>query len=701
MSEIPVALRVIALGACAALMVGCGDKTACTGIISPIRTLSATPASLELEVGGTASVGAAFSSSCAADNPTVQWTSSDTTVVRVVTNVSGSATVTALRPGPASVNASAIGPSTTSVPVTVREPVVQGITLSNATLRTRERKSVTLSATVASTGQLTRRVTFTSLSPAIATVTAIDSVSATISAMAIGTTTITVVSVGDPTKTATATITVDEALVSTVTLGGVTVPDSLLLGGTRQLTATARDSGGVELTGRAVTWASLSPTVISVTATGELRALRAGSAQISATVPIGDSSGTRAATATVGVYGTLQVVVAPRTASLEEGKTLALTATVTGTTGIPRTVQWESSVPARATVSSAGVVTAVSANATPVVIRARATAISDVVDSSVVTVITSSTPTTLALSVRNDTLSPLGTRTLTATVRDQRGVLLTGAPLSWRSLNPTLATVTSAGVVSAVANGTARIVVSSPITAVDSLRDTATFVIVAPCGRIRAVPLGSTYSGRFDASSCRSFLGFPGMVDQFSVTSTTQSYYAVSLTPSFAGTLVPLNIGSGFYGLPATADATTAGLVVTKPGTFGIMVASQTAAPGTYTVSTTLNPDARQNCLTTESTRGVSFLTALIPTCRQRDIRMLPQMSTGGRIIVTARSQSFPARIDLLDFSTGATLATAQGIAAGSTATINFLSTTSRFVQVRVIGGPSVNDYITITIDDQ
>ena len=700
MSEIPVALRVIALGACAALMVGCGDKTACTGIISPIRTLSATPASLELEVGGTASVGAAFSSSCAADNPTVQWTSSDTTVVRVVTNVSGSATVTALRPGPASVNASAIGPSTTSVPVTVREPVVQGITLSNATLRTRERKSVTLSATVASTGQLTRRVTFTSLSPAIATVTAIDSVSATISAIAIGTTTITVASVGDPSKTATATITVDQALVSTVTLGGVTAPDSLLIGATRQLTATARDSGGVELTGRAVTWASLAPAVISVTATGELRALTAGSAQITATVPIGDSSGTRAATATVGVYGTLQVVVAPRTASLEEGKTLALTATVTGTTGIPRTVQWESSVPTRASVSSSGVVTALSANAAPVVIRARATAISGVVDSSVVTVITSSTPTTLALSVRNDTLSPLGTRTLTATVRDQRGVLLTGAPLSWRTLNPTLATVTSAGVVSAVANGTARIVVSSPITAVDSLRDTATFVIVAPCSRIRAVPLGSTYSGRFDASSCRNFLGFTGMIDQFSVSATTQSYYAVSLTPTFVATLVPLNIGSGFYGLPG-GDTTMTGLVVTKPGTFGFMVRSTTTTPATYTVSTTLNPDARQNCLTTEATRGVSFLTALIPTCRQRDIRILPQMSTGGRIIITARSQSFPARIDLLDFSTGATLATAQGIAAGSTATINFLSTTSRFVQVRVIGGPSVNDYITITIDDQ
>jgi uncharacterized protein YjdB len=692
---------VLALAAGAVFLSGCGEETTCTGIINPVRTLSATPASLELDVGATASVGATFSSSCADDNPAVLWTSSDTTVVRVVSTASGSVTVTAVRPGPATLNATAVGPSSTSVPVTVRTPVVQAITLSSNTLRVRERRTVTLTATVASTGLLSRQVTFASQAPGVATIAPIDSVSATITGVAVGVTTITVTSVSDPTKTATATLAVDAALVATVTIGGLTLPDSLLLGTTRQLTATVRDSLGVELAPRTATWASLSPSVLSVTPNGELRAVSAGVAQVTATVPIGDSSGTRVATAAVGVYGALQVVVSPRAASVQEGQTVALAATVTGTAGIPRTVTWESSVPSRATVSSTGVVTGVTANATPVVIRARSTAVPDVVDSASITVISSSVPTALTVAPRTDTLSPQGTRTLTAIVRDQRGVVLPGVGVSWRALNPTLATVSGAGVVTAVANGTAQIVVSALRAGTDSLRDTATFQIVAPCTRVRTVALGTTYTGTFDASSCRAFLGFPGNLDQFSVTSATQAYYAVALTPTLAGSLVPLNIGSAFFGLPAAANATTSGLVVTKPGTFGLMVASQAALPGTYVVSTTLNPDARQNCLTTESTRGVSFQTALIPTCRQRDIRILPQLGALRRVIVTARAPSFAARIELLDFSTGATLATAQAAATGGTATINYLSLTSRFVVVRVIASASVNDYVTITIDDQ
>ncbi len=699
MFDLSMARSVCVLGAGAIFLVGCAEEKACTGIIAPTRALSAAPASLELDVGGSASVGATFSSSCSDDNPAVQFTSSDTSIVRVVANAAGGAVVTALRPGPAFISLSAIGPSTTSVPVTVRAPVVQSIALSNAAVRVRERQTATLTATVASTGLLTRRVIFTSLTPEIATVTAIDSVSATITGVSTGATTISVLSVADSTKTATATITVDAALVATVTLGGVTTPDSLLLTGTRQLTATSRDPGGVELTGRTVTWTSSAPTVITVSATGALRALTTGSAQISATVPIGDSSGTRAATATIAVFGTLQVAVTPRTATVQVGQTVALSATVTGTAGIPRAVQWESSAPAQATVSSTGVVTAVASNAAPVVIRARSTAIATALDSSIVTVSSSSVPTTLMVSPRLDTLSPLGARTLSATVRDQRGVVLP-ATISWRALNPTLATVNNSGVVTAVANGTARIVASSLIAGTDSLRDTATFQIVAPCSRIRVVTLGTTVAGSFDASSCRNFLGFTGALDQYSLANATQAYYTVTLTPTFRGSLVPLNIGSGFYGLP-TSDTTVAGMVVTKPGAYGFMVNSNVTAPATYTVSTTLNPDARQNCFTTDATRGVSFQTALVPTCRQRDIRILPQLSVLGRIIVTARAQSFPARIDLVDFNTGATLATSTAGVSGGTATINYIGSSSRFVLVRVIGGASVNDTVAIVIDDQ
>ena len=417
-------------------------------------------------------------------------------------------------------------------------------------------------------------------------------------------------------------------------------------------------------------------------------------------MPIGDGTGTRTASVTVKVYGTLVVVVSPRTTSVPEGQTVQLTAVVTGTTGISRVVQWETGNASRATVSATGVVSGLTAG-TPVAIRARSIAVPGAVDSTAVTVLTRSVPTAISLTPRNDTLFPLGTRTLTASVLDQRGSVIAGAPVIWRSLTPAVARVSATGIVTADSQGVARILARTPTTiGTDSLSDTTTILIVAPCSLVRPIQFGTTYNGTFDVSSCRNYLGFTGALDQFSVTAAQQTYYSIRLTPSFVGSLVPLNVGAGLYGILPT-DTTVQALGVIRPGTFGFMVASTTTAPGTYVVSTTLNPDARLSCVVTDVTRGVDFQTALTPNCQQRDIRILPALDPNGRITVTARSQSFPVRIELRAFSNNAVLGTSTATFTGGTATINYTTTTFRFVYVRVFGPPSANDYITITIDNQ
>ncbi len=71
---------------------------------------------------------------------------------------------------------------------------------------------------------------------------------------------------------------------------------SLTLGGTQQFTATLKDAAGNVLTGRTVTWSSSAPTVASVTATGLVAGLLAGSATIMATSE--GQSGTAAVTVT-------------------------------------------------------------------------------------------------------------------------------------------------------------------------------------------------------------------------------------------------------------------------------------------------------------------------------------------------------------------------------------------------------------------
>jgi len=67
-----------------------------------------------------------------------------------------------------------------------------------------------------------------------------------------------------------------------------------------------------------------------------------------------------------------------------------------------------------------------------------------------------SVPTTIVLSASTVSLNAIGaSQPLTATVRDQNGKAITNAVVTWSSSNTAVATVSSTGLVTAVANGTA------------------------------------------------------------------------------------------------------------------------------------------------------------------------------------------------------------------------------------------------------
>jgi formylglycine-generating enzyme required for sulfatase activity len=72
------------------------------------------------------------------------------------------------------------------------------------------------------------------------------------------------------------------------------------------------------------------------------------------------------------------------------------------------------------------------------------------------------TPATVEVEPSNPTLDALGaTVALSATVRDASGQVISGAPVSWSSSDPDVATVSSSGQVVANANGSASIVATS------------------------------------------------------------------------------------------------------------------------------------------------------------------------------------------------------------------------------------------------
>src|SRR6059036_154790 len=158
----------------------------------------------------------------------------------------------------------------------------------------------------------------------------------------------------DPPGTATAPET--NVPVASVTVSPASA--SILVGATVQLFAVTKDSAGNTLTGQSVAWASGDTAVATVSASGLVTGVAAGSASITAT------SGGQSATATVTVSNVpvasvASVVISPATATLLLGASLQLSATLKDGAGnvlSGRTVTWASGNPMVASVSASGLV---------------------------------------------------------------------------------------------------------------------------------------------------------------------------------------------------------------------------------------------------------------------------------------------------------------------------------------------------------
>jgi len=149
----------------------------------------------------------------------------------------------------------------------------------------------------------------------------------------------------------------------------VTGPDSIAVRDTVTYAATALDSVGEPLRGRAVTWHSTDGAVLASLGDGGVSGVTDGTAQIEATV--GDEVGR--ASIRVWPASVASVVVAPATASVALYRSLTLTATVKDRHGVvlaDRVVSWSSADGSVLTVA-AGAVTTVAPGETDVVAEAE------------------------------------------------------------------------------------------------------------------------------------------------------------------------------------------------------------------------------------------------------------------------------------------------------------------------------------------
>src|SRR2546428_7839658 len=374
---------------------------------------------------------------------TVTWASSSSAVATIST----SGLVTGVAVGAATITATSEGKSGAAT-VTVTNPPVASVTVSPAAPNLYVGGAAQLTATpkdAAGNPLSGRTVTWTTSNGAVATASA----SGLVTGVAVGAATITATS-----ESQSGTAAGPGAPRPGAPGGGGPPSATVLVGGTAQLSATPQDAAGNPLAGRAVTWTSANPGIATVSATGLVTGVAAGTATIIAT------SETKSGSAAISVANVpvASVAVSPVTAVVLVGATAQLTATMKDSAGnvlSGRSVTWASSAPTVATVSSTGLVTGVAAGA------ATITATSE--GKSGTTAVTVNLVPVASVSVSPASAGiPLGQWVqLTATLLDANGLPLSGRSITWASSAPAMAAVSTGGLVTGVAGGTATIIATS------------------------------------------------------------------------------------------------------------------------------------------------------------------------------------------------------------------------------------------------
>jgi len=191
-----------------------------------------------------------------------------------------------------------------------------------------------------------------------------------------------------------------------------------------------------------------------VSETGSVTALSPGNAIITATVE--GKSGVAAIT--VSPAPVASVAVSPTSATLIVGQTLQLEAQPRDASGRPldgRTMTWSTNRPDVATVTSTGIVAAVSPG------TATITATSEGRSGTATIVVQAPTVSRVEVTPATATVNVGGSFRLTATVYDSRGSVIPGAQVKWASSDLTIAIVDNTGRVLGLSEGNVVITATS------------------------------------------------------------------------------------------------------------------------------------------------------------------------------------------------------------------------------------------------
>ena len=305
-------------------------------------------------------------------------------------------------------------------------------------------KTLTLKATITPSDLPDKSVTWTSSNTKVATVTSAGKVKG--------------VKTGTATITCTSNSTGAKATCK-VTVGSVKLNKTeatILKGKTTTLTATVYPSS---LTDGSVTWESSNTAVATVTTAGKVKGVKVGTATITCT---SNATGLKA-TCTVNVVKGF-VTLNKTEACVQKGKTMTLKATVTLESLEDKSVTWESSDTKIATVTSDGKVKGVKYGTATITCTSVATGAKATCQVTVGKVV---------ISISEVSIKKSRGITLEATVYPRD---MTDNSVTWKSSDPSIATVNENGRVKGIKAGTATITCTSVAT---GLKGTCTVTVLS------------------------------------------------------------------------------------------------------------------------------------------------------------------------------------------------------------------------------
>ena len=447
-------------------------------IPASIASVSISPASSQLQIGGTQQLSASVkdASGNQVPNAATTWSSSNPAVVTVsalgvASAISaGSATITATSSGisgTASVAVSSPAPlPVSSVSVTFNSPSLAVGQTTQATATPRDANGNPISG---------RTIIWSSDDEPLASVSA----NGLVTAIAGGSATI-IAKVDGVIGYATLTISAPSPLpVYTVQL--TISPNAINAGQTASSNVVLRDSLGNTLprTGHTIGWTSNKPFVASVGLGGVVVGVGAGSAIITASSS-GKSGLAGLSVNSAALPSVATLTVSAGASSLTPTQTTQATATARDSAGnvlAGQAVTWVSSNPSAATVTATGLVTGVAVGATTI------TATAGGKSGSIVITVSVAATASVTVSVPTNSITVGQLTQAVATAKDANGNALPGKPIFWSSSNAAVASVNGSGVIAGISVGSATITASS-----EGKNATAVLTVTPPA------PIGSVPS---------------------------------------------------------------------------------------------------------------------------------------------------------------------------------------------------------------